>query len=177
MSLQTNDITVDRAFYIRELQGYLQAIEVSLTGAANVPVDGVYGTETTRAVQEFQQRAGLPVTGEVDRATWDAIREAYLKTVYENALPTPIQAYRDPAQFLQTGDQGDGVAFLQIMLRRLSLRYPNLPPIRTVSGIYTPETERAVRAFQRLVGLPETGLTDKATWDAVTRLYNDGGAV
>ena len=177
MTLQTNDITVDRAFYIRELQTYLRAIQVSLTGAADVPVDGVYGTNTARAVREFQEQAGLPVTGEADRATWEALRTAYLETVYENALPTPIQAYQDPTQFLQTGDQGDGVAFLQIMLRRLSLRYPNLPPVDTVSGIYTPETEQAVRALQRLVGLPETGLTDKPTWDAVTRLYNDGGPV
>ncbi len=174
MSLQTNDITVDRAFYIRELQSYLRAIRISRGGDADIPVDGIYGTDTAQAVREFQQSLGLPVTGDVDRVTWDAIRETYLETVYAAALPTPIQAYQDPDQFLQTGDQGDGVAFLQILLRRLSLRYPNLPPLYTISGIYTPETEQAVKAFQRLVGLPETGLTDKPTWDAITRLYNDG---
>ena len=174
MTLQTNDITVDNAFYIRQLQSYLRALQQQNGGTADVPFDGIYGEDTARAVAAFQQAAGLPVTGQTDRATWEAIREAYLQTVYDNTLHLPIQAYGSPEEFLQPGDQGDGVAFLQIMLRRLALLYPNLPLISGVTGVYDQQTAEAVKAVQRLTGLPQSGLTDKATWDAVTRLYNDG---
>ncbi len=174
MTLQTNDITTDDSFYIQELQGYLRSIQRERTGETDVPADGIYGGNTRAAVTAFQQEAGLPATGQVDRVTWETIRAAYLEIQAADALHLPIQAYQNPDQFLQPDDQGDGVAFLQIMLRRLAVRYPNLQPIREVNGLYNEETTAAVRAVQRLAGLPITGVTDKATWNAIVRLYNDG---
>lgn len=167
-----NDITVDRAFYIRELQRFLRTIQRQRTGSTYVPVDGIFGSRTTAAVREFQQEAGLPVTGIADRITWEAIFAAYLTVVAENASPTPIQGYQNPAIGLGIGDRGDGVAFLQIMLRRLGERYPGIPAEQIISGVYSPATAQAVAAIQRLSGLAETGITDKPTWDAVTGLYN-----
>ena len=40
-------------------------------------VDGVFGERTLEAVMRFQQYAGLPVTGTVDQATWQAIRNCW----------------------------------------------------------------------------------------------------
>ncbi len=169
-----NDITTDEAYYIRELQQYLRTVQQDRTGSSLIPIDGIFGSRTTAAVREFQQEAGLPVTGVVDRATWDAIYVAYLEVLLKNAAPTPIQGYQTPGVALGPGDRGDGVAFLQIMLRRLSQRYPNIPAEPIISGIYTPATARAVAALQKIAGLVETGLTDKPTWDAITSLYNIG---
>jgi Putative peptidoglycan binding domain/TIR domain len=47
-------------------------------GSAGFPVavDGVYGTESERAVRSFQEQAGLPVTGNVDTATFRTLIEA-----------------------------------------------------------------------------------------------------
>ena len=39
--------------------------------------DGVYGERTLEAVMRFQREAGLPVTGVVDQATWDALSHLY----------------------------------------------------------------------------------------------------
>jgi Putative peptidoglycan binding domain len=39
----------------------------------SVPVDGQYGSATQQAVQSFQGSHGLPVTGQVDTATWNAL--------------------------------------------------------------------------------------------------------
>ena len=36
-------------------------------------VDGQYGAGTANAVRAFQSAAGLPVTGQVDAATWPAL--------------------------------------------------------------------------------------------------------
>ncbi len=38
-------------------------------------------------------------------------------------------------------------------------------------GIYGPETTAAVSTFQRKHGLPVTGVTDQATWEAVVGVY------
>ena len=47
------------------------------------------------AVKNFQQRAGLPVTGVVDRTTWDAMDTGYAWTVDQyQATPVPLTATR-----------------------------------------------------------------------------------
>ena len=59
---------------------------------------------------------------------------------------------------------------LQTMLRTISkddLRYPSIIP----DGIYGPDTMNAVAAFQRLEGLPVTGITNQPTWDAIVDKY------
>ncbi|MBQ9859880.1 MAG: peptidoglycan-binding protein [Clostridia bacterium] len=170
--MTSNDITVDRAYYVRQLQTYLRAVQRDRTGSSLVPVDGIFGSRTAAALREFQQEEGLPVTGVADRTTWDALYRAYLEVLTKNASPTPIQGYQNPTVALAVGDQGDGVAFLQIMLRRLATRYPALPAESVISGVYSPATARAVSALQTLSGLPPTGQVDKATWNEITALYN-----
>ncbi|MBQ1202302.1 MAG: peptidoglycan-binding protein [Loktanella sp.] len=171
MSMQTNDILYDEAMYIRELQTYLRALQRYKNGYADVAVDGIFGPNTTQAVRDFQQPI-LPVTGVVDLATWQAIYQAYLDLLYFQSLPSSVQVYQQPSIALFPGDQGDGVLFLQIMLRRLSRRFPNIPAEQAVTGIYTKKTASAVEAVQNISGLPQTGVTDKATWNAITALYN-----
>lgn len=65
---------------------------------------------------------------------------------------------------------GQPIRSLQTMLRVLAEndnRYNSLIP----DGIYGPETMAAVSSFQRLHGLPVTGITDRDTWDAIHAAY------
>ena len=39
--------------------------------------EGVYSASTAEDIREFQRLHGLPVTGDVDKATWNALAEAY----------------------------------------------------------------------------------------------------
>ena len=64
----------------------------------------------------------------------------------------------------------ESIAELQRMLRELHHADERIP-ILSVDGIYGEETAAAVREFQRLFGLPETGRTDYATWNAVYTAY------
>ena len=62
------------------------------------------------------------------------------------------------------------VRSLQQMLRTIHEaddRYPRIIP----DGIYGRKTLEAVSAFQRLHGLPVTGVADQATWDAIALAY------
>ena len=65
---------------------------------------------------------------------------------------------------------GQPIRSLQTMLRVLAendSRYNSIIP----DGIYGPETMAAVSAFQRIHGLPVTGVTDRDTWEAIHGQY------
>lgn len=159
--LWDNDITGDSRPYVMELQSYLRAIQRARYGTTTVPMDGFYGNDTAAAVRQFQQAEQLPITGEVNRATWDAIYLVYQDTDRRQAPPLRIRGLRQP--LLQPGDRGDGVIFLNVMLG--------------IAGEeYTTTTEETIRKIQQVSFLPITGNTDKDTWDAVVALYNRGDA-
>lgn len=66
----------DEGFLVSALQFMLE--EISLFFPINaVRVDGVYGPETRDAVSELQARYLLPVTGETDKLTWNAVVRLY----------------------------------------------------------------------------------------------------
>ena len=59
---------------------------------------------------------------------------------------------------------------LQTMLRVIAKDDPRLPTI-IPDGIYGMTTLSSVSAFQRLYGLPVTGVADEATWDTIVSVY------
>lgn len=61
---------------------------------------------------------------------------------------------------------------LQTMLRVLSKDNRKYPPV-VPDGIYGPSTMQAVATFQRYNGIPVTGVTDQATWNAIAKAYED----
>lgn len=67
---------------------------------------------------------------------------------------------------------GQPIRSLQTMLRVLAEDDPRHPSV-IPDGIYGPETAGAVSRFQRLHGLPVTGVADQATWDAIVLMYDE----
>ena len=59
---------------------------------------------------------------------------------------------------------------LQTMLRVIAEDDNTLPTV-IPDGIYDQQTMTAVSAFQRRNGLPVTGITDLATWEAIVAAY------
>lgn len=59
------------------LQTYINGIAARYCVAEFTPATGIFTVETLQAVQEFQKGFGLPVTGFVDRLTWEAIYNFY----------------------------------------------------------------------------------------------------
>ena len=59
---------------------------------------------------------------------------------------------------------------LQTMLRVLGEYESNYSPL-IPDGIYGPQTITAVTAFQRIHGIPATGITDQDTWEAIVAAY------
>lgn len=75
-----------------------------------------------------------------------------------------------PGYALNIGASGDKVRQLQNQLNRISRNYPALPTV-TADGIYGPATAEAVRVFQGIFNLPQTGVTDYATWYEISDIY------
>lgn len=63
---------------VRQMQEHLDVIAEVYTAIPRIAADGIYGSRTQEAVSEFQSIFGLPVTGEVDFATWYKISEIYV---------------------------------------------------------------------------------------------------
>lgn len=59
---------------------------------------------------------------------------------------------------------------LQTMLRVIAEDDPRLPTL-VPDGVYGPTTLQSISAFQRLYGLPITGITDQNTWDRIVSVY------
>ena len=72
---------------------------------------------------------------------------------------------RPPESFI-----GQPIRSLQTMLRVIAEDDPNHMRI-IPDGIYGPETTAAVSTFQRLHGLPVTGVTDQPTWETIVAVY------
>lgn len=75
-----------------------------------------------------------------------------------------------PGYDLGIGASGDKVRQLQNQLNRIARNYPAIPPL-TADGIYGPATAEAVRIFQKIFNLPQTGVTDYATWYEISEIY------
>ena len=63
---------------VRTIQNQLVNISKNYPLIPKVAVDGIYGNETTKAVEIFQSTFGLPQTGMVDYATWYEISRIYV---------------------------------------------------------------------------------------------------
>jgi peptidoglycan hydrolase-like protein with peptidoglycan-binding domain len=105
-----------------------------------------------------------------------------------NQAPAPVPApapapivYHAPSIVngwpqLDLRTQGEAVKSLQYLL----LAHGETLPVSGVDGLFGPETERAVRAFQRAQGLTVDGIVGPQTWQALivyTQLGDQGPAV
>ncbi len=77
-----------------------------------------------------------------------------------------------PPRPLTSGSSGNDVVTLQTRLNRISQNYPSIPKVYPVNGVYTESTADAVREFQRIFNLTPDGVTGRATWYAVGRIYS-----
>ena len=76
-----------------------------------------------------------------------------------------------PTTPLRLGSFGADVRTAQIRLNRISDNYPSIPKIAYPDGIFTYDTEDAVRTFQEVFNLTPDGVIGPATWYAIQRIY------
>ncbi len=155
---------------VRDLQYFLAVLSYFDERIPQVRLDGVFDANMAAGVRAFQAAFGLPVTGGVDRATWNRIVQAYAET--RAALSADLgaaQAEIYPGRTLTYGMQGEDVALLQQFLRDAAERHDFLPAV-AVTGVFDSATDAAVRAVEREAGLTVNGAVGPATWERVVQL-------
>ena len=75
-----------------------------------------------------------------------------------------------PGYDLNIGASGAKVRQLQEQLNAIRGGYPAIPAV-SVDGIYGEGTQSAVRKFQQVFGLPQTGIVDYPTWYRIQDIY------
>jgi len=105
---------------------------------------------------------------------YDAIsilRHFYGDSIFINTAP---QVSGVPASWpgynLDIGASGDDVRMIQEQLNTISDTYSQIPKV-AVQGQYNEQTAEAVRAFQRIFNLPQTGIVDFPTWYSISGIY------
>ena len=92
--------------------------------------------------------------------------DMYINTAEEiSGIPSSWPGYT-----LENGASGAKVRQLQEQLNVIAGAYPALPKIQT-DGVYGPATAEAVRKFQEIFGLPQTGTVDYRTWYKISQIY------
>lgn len=119
-----------------------------------------FGPQTQAAIEGFQSKRGLPVTGEVDAVTWARLKDM-------TRMPTHDEMYNilKPGPALYAGGaKGDEVRSLQARLRQIGWYGGD------VDGVYGPKTIEGVRGFQDKRGFPVTGEIDQRTLDKLREM-------
>lgn len=86
-------------------------------------------------------------------------------TTYISGVPSSWPGYD-----LTIGSSGQKVLQLQQQLNRIAQNYPAIPRIAE-DGIYGNATADAIRTFQRIFGLPASGIVDYPTWYKVSEIF------
>ena len=139
------------------------------------PVDAIFGPQTERAVRQFQQIFNLPVDGVVGKVTWYKLVFLYVGVSGLSELVSEGQRFFgfnfsvDGAD--ANGPGGESVLLLQYLLSILA-QFDSSIPFLTLDGIFGPQTEQAVQAFQVSQGLPATGRVNAETWNSLYNAYD-----
>lgn len=114
---------------------------------------------------------GSASLGEQGYSPIEILRYYYGDDIYIN---TAEQIAGIPASWprydLTVGSSGSKVQQMQEQLLEISKVYTAIPTI-TPTGYYDEATAEAVRAFQNIFGLPQTGVVDFATWYKISYIY------
>ena len=106
-------------------------------------VNGVFGPLTKTAVEAFQSSRGLGADGIVGSQTWPQL----IIQVQQGSNGDAVRAVQS-----QIHGRGDGAHI-------------------AIDGIFGPDTNDAVRAFQTLLGLPVDGIVGQQTWNHLVNGY------
>lgn len=166
--LQSNDV--------RDVQIRLNRISRNYPAIPKISVtDGIFDDATEDAVRKFQEVFNLQQTGEVDKATWYKIMYIYTSVKRLAELNSEGLTLEDISRQYKTelriGMQSIEVRTLQYFLAVIGAYYAQVMPV-DITGYFGEETERSVKSFQRVYGLPQTGVVDRQTWLDIYRAYD-----
>ena len=154
---------------VQSLQTMLRHISDLDPRVLPVIPDGHYGPNTYASVRSFQEAYGLPVTGQTDQQTWDAISAVHNQLLPQLTVPVIVPVC-STGQTIYPGQSNYHLYLVQAMLAALSHFFPQLERTQ-LTGILDPATETGLLWIQKASGIPETGALNTETWHYLNGLY------
>ena len=155
---------------VSSLQCMLRQLSRAYTFLPELAVDGVFGERTLEAVMLFQREMGLPVTGTVDQATWDAIRNCWLEQRGRTGYSRAARIFPSEGIQVLEGETKEYMIVPQTMLNLLEKQFEGVCPCNA-DGCNGPASSSDIRWLQKAAGLPVTGAMDTPTWNVLSHLY------
>lgn len=120
---------------------------------------------------DWMSQWGSKYLGDQGYSSIDILRYYYGDNMYINTAEQ-IQGIPSswPGADLDIGSSGQKVRQLQEQLNLIGDYYTAIPAL-TVDGIYGERTAEAVRQFQRINNMPQTGVVDFPTWYRISDRY------
>ena len=113
-------------------------------------IDGILGPDTEAALKQYEESIGLAADGIYDQLTHYKLY----------GITIPIEFTGE----LKRGDKGDKVKLLQQWLEARGFSVGE----HGIDGIFGPDTEAALKAFEESIGVTADGVYDQVTHDQLT---------
>lgn len=109
--------------------------------------------------------------GDQGMSAIEILRHFYGNTIYINTAPEVSGVPASwPGSNLTIGSSGSSVRMIQEQLNKIAETYTTIPKV-AVDGQYGQQTANAVKTFQQIFSLPQTGIVDLATWYRISGIY------
>lgn len=156
---------------ISALQFMLNLIALQNPNIPQTPVTGTFGEETLEAVMTFQREYGLPVTGVVNGATWDAINTIYRTIEAADLRPRASNIYPYSEQAFRPYDSSAYLYPIQGMFAALSHVFENIEKDQA-DGVLSGPTLDNTRLLQQSSSDHAVEVFDQELWNTLARLYD-----
>lgn len=124
--------------------------ELATRGFYDGAIDGIYGPRMDAGIREFEQAAGMPITGEPSDALLAAVRRSKIQAARRVTVPQPTPVSRQDARPVPTPPSRRVIA----VQRALSdFGYGQL----RLTGVFDDATKAAIEKFERERKLPVRG--------------------
>ncbi len=144
---------------------YFLALISEFSNLPYTKTDGIYGEKTATAVGLFQKDKGLPITANVDLNTWERLSDGAQAVLHYISLQGAIPESNSPGLpdiTLAHGNVGPPVRKFKLCLKLvcdvLSVQFSS-----EINNIFDMKTLIALREFQKIFDLPQSGQTDVKT--------------
>ncbi|MER8484019.1 peptidoglycan-binding protein [Mesorhizobium sp. M1322] len=144
---------------VEQIQGILKDLDV-YSGT----VDGIPGPNTRKAIQAYQQKVGLNASGEIDSVLLDQLGATpAASTVVPHPAPRPDDMAAIPVSASAPADVPAQAPDARIIKIQAGLKAFGNDDMQ-LDGVVGARTKAAIKEFQSLFGLPETGEPDEVVY-------------
>ena len=159
---EINDFFKDQNLEVDQMEKVFDFLEASGVDAVSYTHLDVYKRQTQWGSKTLGDQGYSPI---------EILRYFYGDDMYINVAEEVSGVPASwPGYDLDIGAIGAKVRQLQEQINTISQSYPAVPSVNA-DGIYGQRTADAVRRFQGVFGLPETGITDYPTWYKIQEIY------